>query len=90
MNLETLRKYPVLPFLDRMCSEEYKIPNSNYVIDKGTPVLIPLFGLHYDPNYFPNPEEFDPDRFVGEDKEDSSSFVYIPFGKGPRNCIGKT
>ncbi|KAF2879307.1 hypothetical protein ILUMI_26862 [Ignelater luminosus] len=85
---ETLRKYPALPFLDRMCLEDYKIPNTNYIIEKGTPVLIPLFGLHFDPNYFPNPEEFDPERFVDEDQGNSTSFVYLPFGQGPRNCIG--
>lgn len=51
--------------------------------------MIPLFGLHYDPEYFPNPEKFDPERFADEDNESSSSFVYLPFGKGPRNCIGK-
>ncbi|KAF2879306.1 hypothetical protein ILUMI_26861 [Ignelater luminosus] len=85
---ETLRKHPVVPFLDRICSEDYKIPNSNHVIEKGTPIVIPTLGLHYDPDYFPNPNEFCPERFVDNDTETFSSLVYLPFGNGPRNCIG--
>ncbi|KAF2889677.1 hypothetical protein ILUMI_16496, partial [Ignelater luminosus] len=85
---ESLRKYPVLPFLDRICLEDYKIPNSNFVIEKGTAVYVPMFGLHYDPDYFPNPEEFIPERFAGDDYENTSKLAYIPFGIGPRKCIG--
>jgi len=86
---ETLRKYPVLPFLDRMCMEDYKIPDSDLVIEKGTPVFIPMFGLHYDKDYFPNPEKFDPERFSEENKTSLPPFAYIPFGEGPRVCIGE-
>jgi len=86
---ETLRKYPVLPFLDRMCIEDYKIPDSNLVIEKGTPIYIPMFGLHYDEEYFPDPEKYDPERFSEENKSKVPPFVYIPFGEGPRVCIGE-
>ncbi|KAB0797624.1 hypothetical protein PPYR_08617 [Photinus pyralis] len=86
---ETLRKYPVLPFLDRMTMSDYKIPNSKTIIEKGTPVYIPLFALHCDPEYFPNPDLFDPERFSSENKSKLQNFVYIPFGDGPRNCIGE-
>ncbi|EFA12857.1 cytochrome P450-like protein [Tribolium castaneum] len=86
---ETLRKYPVLPFLDRTCKEDYKLPNSNVVIEKGTPVFIPMFGLHYDPQYFPNPQKYDPERFSDENMQNITPFSYIPFGEGPRNCIGE-
>lgn len=86
---ETLRKYPVLPFLDRTCMADYKIPDSGFVVEKGTPVFIPVFGLHYDPEYFPDPETFDPERFSDENKGSLPPFTYIPFGDGPRNCIGE-
>ncbi|KAF5283744.1 hypothetical protein FQR65_LT02638 [Abscondita terminalis] len=86
---ETLRKYPVLPFLDRMCMSDYKLPNSNFILKKGTPVYIPMFGLHHDPAYFPNPDVYDPERFSDENKNNFPCFSYIPFGEGPRNCIGE-
>nr|QLL22071.1 cytochrome P450 [Tribolium confusum] len=86
---ETLRKYPVLPFLDRTCKQDYKIPNSDVVIEKGTPVFIPMFGLHYDEEFYPNPEKFDPERFSEENIKNITPFSYIPFGEGPRNCIGE-
>ncbi|XP_072381103.1 cytochrome P450 6k1-like [Diabrotica undecimpunctata] len=86
---ETLRRYPFGPFLNRRCREDYVIEQTGLVIEKGTPVLIPLDGLHYDPEYFPNPEVFDPDRFVDGNKHRYfQSCVYMPFGMGPRNCIG--
>ncbi|GJQ85724.1 Cyp6g1 [Trypoxylus dichotomus] len=86
---ETLRKYPVLPFLDRVTMMDWKIPGSNITIEKGTPVYIPMFGLHYDAEYFPNPDTFDPERFSEEQINSRPAFAYIPFGSGPRNCIGE-
>ncbi|KAF2879311.1 hypothetical protein ILUMI_26866 [Ignelater luminosus] len=85
---ESLRKYPTLPFIDRICIEDYKVPNSDFVIEKGTPVYIPVFGLHYDPKYFPEPEKYDPERFSDENKDSFPEYAFIPFGKGPRSCIG--
>lgn len=58
------------------------------VIKKGTKVLISLQGLQHDPEYFPDPEKFDPDRFSPENKDKIHSCVYMPFGEGPRICIG--
>ncbi|KAF2887508.1 hypothetical protein ILUMI_18665 [Ignelater luminosus] len=86
---ETLRKYPVLAFLDRLCIQDYKIPGSDLVIEKGTPIYIPMFGLHYDPQYFPDPDKFDPERFSDENRNRLPSYAYIPFGEGPRVCIGE-
>lgn len=47
-------------------------------------------GLHYDSEYFPDPHEFNPDRFDDEAKQRIPQFAYLPFGDGPRNCIGET
>ncbi|VEN53741.1 unnamed protein product [Callosobruchus maculatus] len=87
---ETLRMYPVLPFLDRRCNTEYKIPNSDLVIEKGLPVYIPMFGLHFDEKYFPEPFEYKPERFEnGQSAYNKDGLVFLPFGEGPRICIGE-
>ncbi|KAK5646508.1 hypothetical protein RI129_004972 [Pyrocoelia pectoralis] len=83
---ETLRKYPPLPFLQRKCVSDYKVPNEDFIIEEGTTVYISSLGLHHDKKHFPNPELFDPERFA--DKTTENTFSYIPFGKGPRDCIG--
>ena len=73
----------------RQCNKDYKIPDSDMVIPKGTPTHIPIYSLHYDSKYFPNPEKFDPDRFTEEVKSQRPRYAYLPFGEGPRHCIGK-
>nr|CAD7591204.1 unnamed protein product [Timema genevievae] len=85
---ETLRKYPSVPNLERMCTKEYVIPGTDATIDKGTLVMIPSYALHHDPEYFPDPEKFDPDRFSKENKNSFPQYSYLPFGEGPRICIG--
>ncbi|KAF5291119.1 hypothetical protein FQA39_LY14361 [Lamprigera yunnana] len=85
---EGLRKYPPLPFLDRVCTNNYTIPGTDVVIEKGTPVFISIWALHHDQNNFKNPEIFDPDRFSSANKSNIISCTYMPFGEGHRNCIG--
>ncbi|KAK0166957.1 hypothetical protein PV327_004421 [Microctonus hyperodae] len=75
-------------FLDRVACVDYKVPNSNLIIEKGTPVFIPMMGLHYDPQYFPEPDKYDPERFTENNKKLRKSCVYFPFGEGPHICIG--
>nr|WEY36936.1 cytochrome P450 [Bemisia tabaci] len=87
--METLRKYPNTGFLKRICTKAYEIPNSSLLIKEGTNVLIPTYSLHHDPQYFPEPEKFDPDRFNEENRSNIVQGAYIPFGDGPRKCIGK-
>lgn len=48
-----------------------------------------MFGLHYDPEYFPEPQKFNPERFSDENRKKIPPFSYLPFGQGPRNCIGR-
>ncbi|XP_050307090.1 cytochrome P450 6k1-like [Anthonomus grandis grandis] len=85
---ETLRRYPFGPFLNRNCKEDYVIEQTGFKIEKGTPVLIPLDGIHFDPAYYKDPELFEPERFRDGYKQLYNSCVYMPFGLGPRNCIG--
>jgi cytochrome P450 family 6 len=84
--LETLRKYPPAAMLNRICVKEYHIPNTDTVIEEGTPVVISLLGLQRDPEYFSDPLKFDPERFGTSNN--ITPYTYLPFGDGPRNCIG--
>jgi cytochrome P450 family 6 len=52
-------------------------------------VLLPILALHHDPKYYPDPERFDPERFSEEGKKTRPQFSYLPFGEGPRICIGE-
>uniref|UniRef100_A0A1B6L6W5 Cytochrome P450 n=1 Tax=Graphocephala atropunctata TaxID=36148 RepID=A0A1B6L6W5_9HEMI len=85
---ETMRKYPVGTVLLRECTQTYQVPDSSLVIEKGTRILVPVFSLHHDPQYFPDPEKFDPERFSLENKPKIVQGTYLPFGDGPRICIG--
>jgi len=58
-------------------------------VEKGTQIFVPTLGLHHDPKYYPDPERFDPERFNEEEKKKRPHFSYLPFGEGPRICIGK-
>ncbi|XP_055589833.1 cytochrome P450 9e2-like [Uranotaenia lowii] len=88
---EALRKWPPGPAIDRECVKTYKMKTSDgleFTVDKGTALWIPIHALHHDPKYFPNPERFDPERFSDERKGSIVNGTYLPFGIGPRNCIG--
>lgn len=85
---ETLRMYPSLPNLIRVCTKPYTIPGTNVLIDKGTPVIIPIYAIHRDPLYYYDPDRFDPERFTDYNKEKRPAYTYLPFGEGPRICIG--
>ncbi|XP_013171919.1 PREDICTED: cytochrome P450 9e2-like [Papilio xuthus] len=91
---EVLRKWPPAVALDRLCLNNYNLGKPNkeatkdYIIRKGEIVTIPVWSIHYDPNFYPDPEKFNPERFSDENKHQIKPFTYIPFGLGPRNCIG--
>lgn len=73
----------------RQCTKNFTIPDTNIEIEKGTSLIIPLYKIHQDPNNFPEPNKFDPERFSPENKVTRHSCAFIPFGEGPRMCIGK-
>ncbi|XP_076664024.1 cytochrome P450 6B5 [Andrena cerasifolii] len=85
---ETLRKYPPASLLSRRCEYQYQIPGTKVELPTGMRVIIPIYGLHHDPDYYPNPATFDPERFTDESKRTRHPYTYLPFGEGPRNCIG--
>ncbi|CAG9827989.1 unnamed protein product [Diabrotica balteata] len=86
--LESLRKHPPLALLPRICTKNYQVPDSDLVITVGTRLNIPVLSIHRDPDYYPDPDKFDPERFNEENKAKRHPFAYLPFGEGPRTCIG--
>ncbi|CAH1159589.1 unnamed protein product [Phaedon cochleariae] len=85
---ETLRKHPPIPGSPRVCNKDFNIPGTEVVIEKGTRIHIPFQAIHRDPEYYPDPEKFDPERFNEENKAKRHPFAFLPFGEGPRICIG--
>ncbi|XP_007538329.1 cytochrome P450 3A12-like [Erinaceus europaeus] len=83
---ETLRLYPIAGRLERVCKKDVEI--RGVLVPKGTVVMMPLFVLHKDPSLWTEPEEFHPERFSKKNKGGINPYVYMPFGNGPRNCIG--
>ncbi|XP_008162940.2 cytochrome P450 3A21-like [Chrysemys picta bellii] len=83
---ETLRLFPLGGRIERVCKKDVEI--NGVSIPKGTVVMIPPYLLHRIPEYWPEPEEFRPERFSKENKEMMDPYIYLPFGAGPRNCIG--
>lgn len=76
--------------VNRACVKDYKISGTNQIIEKGTQLYIPITALQMDEKYFKEPNIFNPDRFL-EENVNGMNFVnqpYLPFGVGPRNCIG--
>lgn len=86
---ETLRKYPPLAFIPRESVESYTFKNTKVSIPKRTKVWIPVYAFHHNPNIYPEPEKYNPERFDEQTKKMRHPMHYLPFGDGPRNCIGK-
>lgn len=88
---ESLRKHPPFIQMDRTCSKDYNLDMGNgktILIKKGEVIIFPYYQLHHDAEYYPNPEKFDPYRFSDDNKDTIVSGTYLPFGMGPRTCIG--
>ncbi|XP_071572411.1 cytochrome P450 4C1-like isoform X2 [Temnothorax nylanderi] len=84
---EALRLYPSVFFISRIPAEDVKL--QSYLVPAGTMVNIYIYAVHRDPNFWPNPEVFDPDRFLPERIRNRHPYSYLPFSAGPRNCIGQ-
>jgi cytochrome P450 family 9 len=87
---ETLRLYPPSFSIDRMCVKEFELPPATrngepLTLKPGDNIWFPVYALHHDSKYYSEPEKFDPDRFLNGEVNNS---VYLPFGIGPRICIG--
>ncbi|CAG9765040.1 unnamed protein product [Ceutorhynchus assimilis] len=90
---ESLRKWPAIPATDRLCVKPYTIKATqpeeiDVTLLPGQSILIPFASTQLDPQYYPNPKKFDPERFSDENKSKIVPYTYMPFGVGPRGCIG--
>ncbi len=79
---ESMRLYPPVWLIARSPTQDDEL--GGYHIPRGSLVFVSPYTLHHDPDLFPDPEGFDPDRF----KTEPDRFAYMPFGAGPRRCIG--
>ncbi|XP_019813086.1 cytochrome P450 4A11-like isoform X2 [Bos indicus] len=83
---EAMRLYPPVPFIGRELRKPITFPDGRS-LPAGILVSLSFYGLHHNPNVWPNPEVFDPTRFSPGSTQ--HSYAFLPFSGGSRNCIGK-
>lgn len=89
---ETLRLYPLVPTIDRVCVSDFELPPNRpgedpVKVKAGMGIWLSAYGIHRDPKFYPDPEKFVPERFLNV-KVALNQPEYLPFGIGPRACIG--
>ncbi|XP_039307875.1 cytochrome P450 4C1-like [Solenopsis invicta] len=88
---ESMRLYPPAPLIARVTSEKAQLStyfSESYLIPPGTVIFLSIYAVHHDPNFWPNPELFNPDRFTNKNNQ-KHLYSYIPFSAGQRNCLGQ-
>lgn len=92
---EVLRLHPIMPFLDRRCTlpagqTTYSFgPLLDYAMPDGFGVIVPIAAMQRDERFWPNPDVFDPERFSAANKDKVLPYTFLPFGTGPRSCVGE-
>lgn len=88
---EALRKWPPAIFTNRKCTKTYELNLDGHtiLIERGKSLFLPIYAIQHDPLHWEDPEKFDPERFSDENKHKINPNAYLPFGIGPRNCIGE-
>uniref|UniRef100_A0A6E8W1Q2 Cytochrome P450 n=1 Tax=Anopheles coluzzii TaxID=1518534 RepID=A0A6E8W1Q2_ANOCL len=95
--LETLRMHPPAATMHKVCTKKYIMRKGfrdeqghdmSIYVREGTPILIPVLAIHMDPKYYPEPHQFDPERFSPARKVTHEGATFLPFGEGPRMCLG--
>ncbi len=84
---EAMRLYPPVWVVPRMAAKEDVI--AGYRIPKGASVAVSIWSTHRDPAVYPNPKQFLPERWLGDEPDERARFSYLPFGGGRRACVGQ-
>lgn len=87
--LETLRMYPPVPVIARQVTVDTKLASGDYMIPANTTVVLGIYKIHHLPEYYKNPEVFNPDNFLPEAMQQRHYYSFIPFSAGPRSCVGR-
>ncbi len=85
---ESMRIFPPTWIFVRIASQQDELPRGTK-IPPGSKIYLCPYVVHRNPKYFPNPEKFEPERFLPEIQKNRPKYAYFPFGGGPRLCIGK-
>jgi len=89
---EGLRLGPSITSMDKLTTRDVILEKGNYKIEKGTPIMLNFYLNHINPEYFPDPYKFDPERFMDKSASNpnqiNNSGVYLPFSAGKRQCLG--
>lgn len=85
---ESMRLYPPAWAVSRDTAAAVEL--GGYVLPPNSPVMIPIWNIHHDARWFPHPLRFEPERFSAERESNIERYAYIPFGAGPRVCIGNS
>ena len=86
---ENLRLCGPVARIDRLCKKDWTSPDGRMTIKAGTYVRFPFYVIHHNPEFWPEPELFQPERFLKENSHNIVPYSWIPFGAGPRACIGE-
>ncbi|XP_036332034.1 probable cytochrome P450 6u1 [Rhagoletis pomonella] len=86
---ETLRKHTPYAFLLRNTNEDYEVPNSVFMLCTDNHLVIPVAAIHRDPELYPEPNKFDPERFNKENVKRRHPMAFLPFGVGRRYCLAQ-
>lgn len=84
---ETLRLHHSDAQISRLCEQDYYVQKWDLTIEEGVLIIVPNNAFQMDPDNFPNPNVFDPERFAGGALDNINPVIYMPFGMGNRNCI---
>nr|KAF7387640.1 hypothetical protein H0235_018362 [Vespula pensylvanica] len=88
---ESQRMHTLLDIMGRMCTNSIQLKGNDGLtctVEPGTKIILPIHSLQRDPKYWTNPEAFDPDRWTEERKSAITKYAFLPFGEGPRICVG--
>ncbi|CAN7983040.1 unnamed protein product, partial [Ixodes hexagonus] len=78
----------ILSRVERSAAEDYVLGDTGITVPKGCMIAIPIYSMHHDPEFFPDPFTFNPERFSENNIDSIRPYTFLPFGTGPRNCIG--